>query len=153
MSIMWKYLDKRAATIAAVKDYENMRFIIASTDDEIKAEREKMISLGSPRLDGVPHAHNPHAGEDRILKSIEEIDILRERYRQAVEYMNWFEPSWGQLSEEDQYVLLTFYSEENTYGSNAVYSIMEHFHIELSSAYNRKNRALSRLTVLLYGKS
>ena len=73
MSIMWKYLDKRAATIAAVKDYENMRFIIASTDDEIKAEREKMISLGSPMLDGVPHAHNPHAGEDRILKSIEEM--------------------------------------------------------------------------------
>ena len=27
MSIMWKYLDKRSATIAAIKDYESMQFI------------------------------------------------------------------------------------------------------------------------------
>ena len=36
MSIMWKYLDKRSATIAAIKDYDAMQFIINSTDDEIK---------------------------------------------------------------------------------------------------------------------
>ena len=28
MSIMWKYLDKRSATIAAIKDYDAMQFII-----------------------------------------------------------------------------------------------------------------------------
>ena len=33
MSIMWKYLDKRSATIAAIKDYDAMQFIINSTDD------------------------------------------------------------------------------------------------------------------------
>ena len=48
MSIMWKYLDKRSATIAAIKDYDAMQFIINSTDDEIKRTYEKMSSVGSP---------------------------------------------------------------------------------------------------------
>lgn len=153
MSIMWKYLDKRSATIAALKDYESMKFIINHTVDEITAEREKMMSVGSPNWDGMPHAHNPHATEDRIVTGIEEIDILKERYRQAVEYMEWFQPAWDQLTEDERYVLETFYGDANSYGSNAVYYIASYFKIEQSSAYKRKNRALDRLTVLLFGKA
>ena len=48
MSIMWKYLDKRSATIAAIKDYDAMQFIINSTGDEIKRIYEKMTGVGSP---------------------------------------------------------------------------------------------------------
>ncbi len=153
MSIMWKHLDKRSATIAAIKDYESMRFIIQHTDDEIKAERDKMVSVGSPKWDGLPRAHNPNAAEERILNGIEEIDILKERYRQAMEYMDWFQPAWDQLTEDEKYVLETFYGDANAYGTNAVYYIAEYFKIEQTSAYKRKNRALDRLTVLLFGKA
>ena len=151
MSVMWKYLDKRSATIAAIKDRASMKFIIDHTDEEITAERDRMTSIGSPNMDGLPHAHNPQANEERILSGIEEIDILKERYRQAVEYQEWFEPAWEQLSEDEQYVLETFY-DENTYGSNAAWYIAEHFEIEQASAYRKKNRALDHLTVLLFGK-
>ena len=153
MSIMWKYLDKRSATIAAIKDYDAMQFIINSTDDEIKRVHEKMSSVGSPKWDGMPRTHNPQAGEERILSGIAEIDILKERYRQAVEYMDWFKPAWEQLSDDDQYCLETFYGDGNTYGSSAAYYIAEYLHIEQPTAYKRKNRALDRLTVLLFGKS
>lgn len=84
MSIMWKYLDKRSATIDAIKDYDSMQFIIDHTGDEIKAERDKMSGVASPNWDGMPRGYNPGATEDRILNGIEEIDILKERYRQAV---------------------------------------------------------------------
>ena len=153
MSIMWKYLDKRSATIAAIKDYDAMQFIINSTDDEIKRVHEKMTSVGSPKWDGMPRTHNPQAGEERILAEIAEIDILKERYRQAVEYMDWFKPAWEQLSDDDQYCLETFYGDGNTYGSSAAYYIAEYLHVEQPTAYKRKNRALDRLTVLLFGKS
>lgn len=148
MSVMWKYLDKRTATIRAMEDYENMQFIINNTDDEVKSVRDKMMGVGSPNWDGMPHAHNPNAAEDRILDGIEKIDILRERYRQAVEYMNWFKPAWESLSEEDQYVLEVFYLTDDS----DVGMICDHFGIEKSSAYNRKNRALSKLATCLYGK-
>ena len=152
MRIMWKYLDKRSATIDAIKDYESMQFIIDHTGDEIKAEREKMSGVASPNWDGMPHGYNPGAAEDRILNGIEEIDILKERYRQAVEYMEWFQPAWNQLTEDERFVLETFYGEENSYGNNAVSNIASYFGIEQSSAYKRKNRALNQLTVLLFGK-
>ncbi len=151
MSIMWKYLDKRSATIAAIKDYDAMQFIINSTDDEIKRVHEKMTSVGSPKCDGMPRTHNPQAGEERILAGIAEIDILKERYRQAVEYMDWFKPAWEQLSEEERYVLETFYMDAEE--SGAALTISEELNIERSSAYNKKNRALDHLTMLLYGKA
>ena len=152
MSIIWKYLDKRSAAVDALKDYRNMKFIIEHTDDEIKAAYEKMGGVSSPQSDGMAHAHDPHAAEDRIIKGIEEIDILRERYRQAVEYMGWFLPAWEELSEDDRYVLDAFYSEDNEYGSGSADDVADYFGIERASAYRRKNRALAKLTTLLFGK-
>ena len=152
MNIIWRYLDKRSATIAAVKDYDAMKFIIDNTDDEVLEVRDKMTGVGSPNWDGMPHAHNPSAGEDRILKGIEEIDILKERYRQAVEYMDWFKPAWEELSEDEQFVLETFYQDESTYGRSAVDAVMNYFQIEYNSAHKKKYRALDHLTVLLFGK-
>ena len=136
MSIMWRYLDKRSATIAAIKDFNNMQFIIRD----------------SPKLDDMPKAHNPNAGEDRAIRAIEEIDLLRERYRQACEYMAWFQPAWDALSEDDRFVLDTFFCSESKYGSGAADAVSDHFSIERSSAYRKKNRALENLTTLLYGK-
>ena len=153
MSIIWKYLDKRSATIAALKDYETMQFIIKNTASEIQAEQEKMTTIRSPSWDGMPRTPNPGATEDRIVNGISEIDILRERYRQAVEYMAWFQPAWDQLTEDEKYCLEVFYVDDNAYGSSAAYYIARHFMIEQSSAYKRKNRALDRLTVLLFGKA
>lgn len=152
MSIIWKYLDKRSATVDAIKDYGSMQFIIDHTDDEIKAAYEKMGGVRSPQFDGMPRTRNSHAVEDRLIKGIEEIDVLKERYRQAMEYMAWFRPAWEELTGDEQYVLETFYGEDNEYGSSVIYKIADHFHIEQSSAYNKKNRALYHLTVLLFGK-
>ena len=66
--------------------------------------------------------------------------------------MLWFKPAWAQLMEEEQYILKTFYSETNGYGCNAVYEIADKLNIEQATVYKRKNRALSRLQVLLFGK-
>ena len=152
MSIIWKYLDKRSAVVDALKDYGSMKFIIEHTDDEIRAAYEKMGGVSSPQSDGMPHAHNPRAAEDRMVKGIEEIDVLKERYRQAMEYMAWFLPAWEELSEDERYVLETFYSDSESQ-TNAVYDICDRFGIERSSAYNKKNRALGKLVTLLYGKA
>ena len=152
MSIMYKYLDKRAAAIAAIKDYDSMRFIINNTDSEITAEREKMIGAGSPNMDGMPHAHDPSAAEERIAGGIDEIDVLKERYRQAVEYMGWFKPAWERLTEDERYILDSVYGTDGSYGSGTIEYIADYYNIEKSTAYKRKNRALDRLTVLLFGK-
>ena len=151
MHISWSFLDKRKAVIKAMESYSSMDFIIKHTDEEISGVRTRMEGIGSPNMDGLPHAHNPQAGEERILKGIEEIDILKERYRQAVEYMSWFKPAWNQLTDDERYVLETFYMDADDCGGNVI-DVAEHFGIERSSAYNKKNRAVDHLCVLLYGQ-
>ena len=149
MSIIFKYLDKRSGTVQAIRDYDNMRFILDHTATEIMEARERMESIPSPACDGVPKARNPKASEERIVRAIDDIDVLKERYRQAKEYMAWFEPAWDALTDDERYVLSTFYNEGDQTGS--VYDICEHFNIERSSAYNRKNRAVAHLATLLFG--
>ena len=101
-------------------------------------------------MDGLPHAHDPKAGENRLINTIDEIDVLKERYRQAKEYMDWFKPAWEKLSEDEQYILETFYIIKSF---SAVGVVAEHFGVERSSAYKKKDRALNHLTMMLYGKA
>lgn len=56
------------------------------------------------------------------------------------------------LTEDEQFVLSEFYCGGDARQTDAVGNICERFHIERSSAYNKKNRALARLALLLYGK-
>ncbi|CDM67826.1 hypothetical protein CM240_0661 [Clostridium bornimense] len=152
MNIVWQYLDKRAAAINALKDYSSMKYIIEHTDEDIATLNEEMSSPASPVLNGMPSTHDPKAGEKRLIACINEIDVLKERYRQALEYMDWFQPAWDALTEDEQYVLKEFYLDDEQKQIDAVYNICDHFNIERSSAYNKKNRALQHLALLLYGK-
>ena len=151
-NIPWTYLDKTNATVKALKDYSKMQHIIDFTDDEIRQVEEQMAGVGSMKIDGMPRNPEPQAGEERMITGMKQIDVLRERLRQANEYMRWFLPGWNALSEDDRFILDTYYSKDNEYGSNAVDTVSDHFGIERSSAYRRKNRALENLTTLLYGR-
>ena len=153
MSIMWQYLDKVKATEKAVRDYGAMKDIIEHTDERIRLIHEKMVGLGSSSLSDMPKGpHNPQAGEERLLKGIDEIDVQKERYRQAVEYMAWFKPAWKSLTDDERICLEAFYWGDDGSQAGAVYSLCNYFGIERSSVYNKKNRALSKLSLLLYGK-
>lgn len=50
---------------------------------------------------------------------------------------------------DERYVLEQFYWHDE----QDIYALCEHFDIERSSAYNKKNRAVNHLTLLLYGKA
>lgn len=145
-TIGWSYLDKRDATIKVLKDYDSMKFIVENTSDEIKRVTERATSVGVPLYDDHVRSGNVHSGEDKMLNTIEEIDILKERYRQALEYMGWFEAAWKQLNEDEQYILEGVYIDELPYAD-----ICDHLGVEKDAYYKRRNRALSHLTTLLYG--
>lgn len=149
MHISWSFVDKRNATISALEAYSSMAFVIKNTDEDIRRARDKMSGVGSPNMDGMPHAHNPLAMQERFAKGIDEIDTIKERYRQAVEYMNWFKPAWNQLSDDERYILGLFHVEDC---EGAAEIIAEHFGIDRKSAYNRKYRAVDHLSMMLYGK-
>lgn len=109
MHVMTKYLDTRKAAIAALQDYAAMDNIIETTDEQIKHSYADATSPASPRLDGTPPSGDLHAGEARIAATLDRIDVYRARYKQAVQYMDWFLPAWELLSDDDRFVLEAFF--------------------------------------------
>lgn len=79
--IAWKYLNKPSAAVAALQDYSTMREIINITPQETKELYDRMISTGGRRLTGLPTSWNPQAGEERLVKSLDTLDVIQERYR------------------------------------------------------------------------
>ena len=151
MNIVWQYLDKRAAAINALKDYSSMKYIIEHTDEDIANLNEEMTSPASPVLNGMPSNNDPKAGEKRLIACINEIDVLKERYRQALEYMDWFQPAWDALSEDEQLILTEFFI-NNINKTDAISNIGDKLFLERAQVYRRKEKALNHLALLLYGK-
>lgn len=150
--IAWKYLNKKIAATEALKDYTVMKFIVENNSCALEETRNRMTAIPSSSISAAPNIKNPNIAETRLAASLDEIDVLKERYRRLLEYMEWFEPAWTALSEDEQFVLTEFYSEDDNRQIDTIGNICERYHIERSSAYNKKNRALERLAMFLYGK-
>ena len=149
--IAWKYLNKPSAAVAALQDYATMREIINITPQETKELYDRMITVGSRHLTGLPSSWNPQAGEDRMVKSLDTLDVIQERYRQAVEYMNWFEPAWATLSDTEQKILREFYT-SGSRKSGATARLQVELNFSERQVERLRSKALYRLSHLLFGK-
>ena len=110
-----------------------------------------MVSVGSRRVTGVPAGWNPQAGEERLVKSLDTLDVIQERYRQAVEYMGWFEPAWATLTDTEQMVLREFYM-NGSLRSGAAARLQERLSFSERQIQRIREKALKRMSILLFGK-
>jgi len=118
MKISWEYLDKKYATVNALKDYANMRRIV----------------------------QHPVTANDTTPASI------RECHCRAHEYMAWFLPAWNALSSADQSILELFFFRDNASKTERLYDVCETLFVERAQAYRRRDKAVARLALLLYGR-
>jgi len=98
MTIAWIYLDKKAAVIDALKDYSSMAYILQNHSDDLEETAGKLTAMRSSAPTGIPRVKDPRASETRLAATLDEIDVLKERYRRALEYMEWFKPAWDAMS-------------------------------------------------------
>ena len=148
--IAWKYIDKTNATITAMRDYDSMRFIINNTPDEIKEVYERMTAPRQVSISDAPSCFNPKSGEDRLAEQIDRLDVLRERYSTAVEYMSWFEAAWGTLTDNEKHILREFYM-GTSLRSGATSRLMAELNYTERHVERLRSKALKHLQVLLFG--
>lgn len=84
-----------------------------------------------------------------MAAQIDKLDILRERYSLAIEYMAWFEPAWANLTDAEQHVLSEFYMTDNR-KSGATYRLMNELNYSESHIERLRSNALNHLRSLLY---
>ena len=112
--------NTKKAAEAVLKDSTLMLFIYERTK-EILAEKQK----------------------DALTE--ERWDDLENNFKIAEAYLNWFTPAWEQLSEEDRYVLDTFFRGDPESALGPVDIVGSAFCLEKPSVYSRKDAALRRL--------
>lgn len=151
MHVMTRYLDTRKAAIAALQDFPLMEHAAENTSHVAGDLRADLTSPASPNLDGMPHVANPRAGENRIAATLDKIDLIAQRQKEAKEYMAWFLPAWALLSEDDRFVLEAFFLEAGAQ-EDAVQQVCDRFYVERTTAHQKKSRALGRLATALYGR-
>ncbi len=148
--IAWKYLDKTAATVAAIRDYGSMKAIIDNTPEEVKAVYETMTAPRSSVPTGLPPALDPQAGQEKLTAQVDKLDVLRARYSAAAEYMAWFAPAWDMLTDMERHILREFYAGESC-RSGACARLMISLNYSERHVERLRGRALRHLQLLLFG--
>lgn len=152
MTIPWIYINKRAATINALRDYPSMQRIIDSYYVDTAEIHEFLTAPGTASFVQPRKTPNPQTSENKLAKILDLIDIVDERYKQAIEYMAWFNPAWNALSEEDRYLLTEFFMCEDTSREEIIRAISNRMGYEKTALYSRRDKAIGKLALLLYGK-
>ena len=134
---IWDYFDYRKAAIGVLQDYATQAVILQQGDGYANELKASLTSIGSPRFDGLPRGNNRHAGEARNQK--------------AQAYMDWFNPAWESLSDDDRLVLEVFFLDDLS-AEDAAVKVAEHFYVERKTAFAKKQRALARFARLLFGR-
>ena len=153
MNVAWMYLDKKAATLKAINDYYCMVQIIQNYETAIEEARTKMILCGSSVASMAQRPSGAlSCAEERVADSIDAIDLIKGRYRRAVEYMDWFLPAWNALDESERLILEAFYQNGNMSKNTVINGLSRELFVERTQVYRLKDKAVDRLAMLLYGR-
>jgi hypothetical protein len=149
--IALSYLNTTAATIAALRDHDNMVFTVANAPEKIQRISSELMNPGTPTLSDMPSPPKKTYKPDTLANRVGELDVLRERYNAAKEYMEWFEPAWQFLSSEERTVLCEYYM-AGSRNSGAAKRLMDIQGISSATAERLRSRAVAHLRTLLYGR-
>ena len=140
----WKF-----EAIEKLKEYAARRNAITSIPEEIKRLEEEARRIRSAATDATPVKGGGSTREDMLLDSIVHREELQRRLSDARRWVDIVDGGLAVLSDEDRLVLDRFYI--HPMRGNA-----ERLRDELGlederSVYKRKDKALRRFTLSLYG--
>ena len=131
-----------------LRRYPAMRQAIRSIPEEIKRLEEQAATLRAVRTDTVSSHGGVSRGEDRLLNNMAERQELEWALENADRWLKNTERALKTLSREERTVLsrMLIYPEEG-----AAQRLCMDLGVESSSIYRRRDNALRKFTLALYG--
>lgn len=139
----WKY-----EAIEKLRQYEAKKQALTSIPTEIARLESSMRSIRSATTDGTPVQGGGSTREDMMLSNIVHREELGRALEQARIWVRLVDAGLELLSPEERLVLDRFYIHP---AKGNVDRLCEELGIEQSSAYRRRDKALHRFTLCLYG--
>jgi len=138
---------KREA-IDKLKNYEAHKLALESLPKEIRRLESAYIGIRSATTDGTPISGGGSTREDSMLSNIVHRDELKRRLKEARLWVAQVDKALAVLDDEERLVLDRIYIHR---AKGAVGELCERLHVEQSTVYDRRDKALRHFTLALYG--
>ena len=138
---------KREA-IDKLKNYEARREALENIPKEIKRLESAYAGIRSATTDGTPVSGGSNTREDSMLSNIVHRDELKRRLREARLWVAQVDKALAVLDDEERLVLDRFYIHR---AKGNVGELCERLNVEQATVYRKRDSALRRFTIALYG--
>lgn len=139
----WKYEARWK-----LKNYEAHREALENIPKEIKRLESSYAGIRSASIDGTPVSGGGSGWEDALLSNIVQRDELKRRLKEARLWVSMVDNALSILSDEEKLVLDRFYIHP---AKGNVGELCERLNVEKATVYRRRDNALKRFTIALYG--
>lgn len=138
---------KREA-IDKLKNYEAHKQALECLPKEIRRLESAYTGIRSATTDGTPVSGGGSTREDSMLSNIVHRDELKRRLKEARLWVSMVDKALAVLDDEEKLVLDRFYIHRT---KNSAGELCERLNLEKSAVYDRRDKALRRFTIALYG--
>lgn len=131
-----------------LRDYSAKEQSLESVTERITQLNLEMSCVRSATTDGTAVHGGGNGREDALLNNIAERDELERANLSTAEWLEWVNGALIALSDTDKNLLDKFYINRR---KGHVERLCEEMHLEKAQVYRRKEAALRKFTLLLYG--
>ncbi len=132
-----------------LKNYEAHKLALESLPKEIKRLESSFAGIRSATTDGTPVSGGGGSTRaDAMLSNIVHRDELKRRLKEARLWVSMVDKALAILTDEERLVLDRFYTHP---AKGNVGELCERLHVEQSTVYRKRENALRRFTIALYG--
>lgn len=131
-----------------LRDYSAKEQSLESVTERITQLNLEMSCVRSATTDGTAVHGGGNGREDALLNNIAERDELERAKLSTAEWLEWVNGALTALSDADRDLLDKFYIYRR---KGHVERLCEEMHLEKAQVYRRKEAALRKFTLLLYG--
>ena len=141
--MIWKH-----EAIDKLKQYEAKRLALQTIPAEIKRLELDMQGIRSAASDGSPAKGGGSGREDMMLSNIVRREELERTLDQARIWVDLVDAAFSLLDREERLLLDRFYIRQE---KGAAERLAGDLHMDVKTVYRRKDEALRKFTISLYG--
>lgn len=131
-----------------LRDYEAKKNAVIATAEQISMLEAESTCVRSANTDGTPVQGGGNCREDAMLNNIAARMELKAAHDSAEAWLRIIDGALAILSDEERLILDRFYINRQ---KGHIERLMDELHIEQTHVYRRKDAALRKFTLALYG--
>ena len=141
-------MDWKIEAIDKLKQYTAKREALEIIPKQIAEIDSTMTSIRSARVDGAPVRGGGNGREDMLLNCIVQKEELQRSLERTQLWVEVVDMGLAVLNSEERLVLDRFFITQEKYAANR---LTDELGIEAKTVYTRKDKALRKFTIALYG--